>query len=383
MKNEISILLEENKKRIVALRHGLHKVAELSGQEYQTKKMLMEFIKWETRLDVVDCGAWFYAYYEPEPYLEQSAIAFRADFDALPIDETIKLSYASKTPGISHKCGHDGHSAALCGLALLLDRKGCDVPVYLIFQHAEEIGAGGAVCAKLLREKNIREVYAFHNWSGFPEGSVRVRPGTVQCASKGLTIAFKGKTAHASQPEDGINPSYAAASLLLSVEKACELSLYRGMVMATPVCVSIGEKNFGIAASEAELSFTLRAELEAELAKLEERIREMAEKLAKEEKLTIFIEEQDVFPETSNDPGCAEKVMQAAREAGIPLETMEHPFRASEDFGWYQKVCPGAMFYIGNGENYPSIHTTGYDFNDRILDTAIEMFWNLLTMKRG
>lgn len=369
---------KEIQTKIITLRHTLHQAAELSGQEYRTKKILMDFLRRETQLEIVDCGAWFYAYYEPEHTLSQSPIAFRADFDALPIPETIDLPYASQTPGVSHKCGHDGHSAALAGLALTLEKNGADRPVYLIFQHAEEVGGGGEMCAKLLREKQISEVYAFHNWSGFPEGSVLVRPGTVQCASKGLTIRFQGKTAHASQPEDGINPSKAVAELLLAVEKSSENPKYRGLVLTTPIHVEIGEKNFGIAASTAEVSFTLRAEYEKELDVLEAEIQGTAEKLAEEEHLKVFFEEQDVFPETANDPGCAERVIRAAERTGIFLHPMEKPFRASEDFGWYQKECPGAMFYIGNGENYPPIHTTGYDFNDRILEVAVKMFWGLI-----
>lgn len=369
---------KEIQTKIITLRHTLHQAAELSGQEYRTKKILMDFLRRETQLEIVDCGAWFYAYYEPEHTLSQSPIAFRADFDALPIPETIDLPYASQTPGVSHKCGHDGHSAALAGLALTLEKNGADRPVYLIFQHAEEVGGGGEMCAKLLREKQISEVYAFHNWSGFPEGSVLVRPGTVQCASKGLTIRFQGKTAHASQPEDGINPSKAVAELLLAVEKSSANPEYRGLVLTTPIHVEVGEKNFGIAASTAEVSFTLRAEYEKELDALEAEIQGTAEKLAEEEHLKIFFEEQDVFPETANDPGCAERVIRAAERTGIFLHPMEKPFRASEDFGWYQKECPGAMFYIGNGENYPPIHTTGYDFNDRILEVAVKMFWGLI-----
>lgn len=370
MQNEIE-------SKIITLRHLLHQTAELSGQEYHTKQILKDFLRCETSLELVDRGEWFYAYYEPKIVTSNEPIAFRADFDALPIPETIELEYASKTLGVSHKCGHDGHSAALAGLALVLEHEDIDRPVYLIFQHAEEIGGGGKTCARLIKEKGISSIYAFHNWSGFPEGSILVRSGTVQCASKGLTINFTGKTAHASQPEDGINPSVAVAKMILSVENILNDNKYSGLVLSTPINVTIGEKNFGIAASKAEISFTLRAEYENELDDLEFGIRKIAERLAEEEKLKVSFELQDVFPETTNDPDAVRRVGKAAKTAGIALYQMEKPFRASEDFGWYQKECPGAMFYIGNGENYPSIHTTNYDFNDHILDTAIKILKTL------
>ncbi len=371
---------EEIESKIIALRHLLHKTAELSGQEYHTKEILMNFLKTETRLLLVDMGAWFYAYFEPESVKFEKPIAFRADFDALPIPETIDLEYASKNQGVSHKCGHDGHSAALAGLALLLEAGRVNRPVYLIFQHAEEIGGGGKICSELIKEKKISEIYAFHNWSGFPEGTILIKSGTVQCASKGFTIRFVGKTSHASQPEDGINPSVASAKLILDVDNISKEKKYRGLVLSTPIHVGIGEKNFGIAASRAEISFTLRAEYEYELYDLESEIRRTAEKLAKEECLEVSFEEQDVFPETTNDPDCTRRIAIAAKLNEMPLMQMEKPFRASEDFGWYQKECPGAMFYIGNGENYPSIHTIAYDFNDHILAIAMKILNTLAKM---
>ena len=121
--------------------------------------------------------------------------------DALPIPETIDLPYGSQNEGVSHKCGHDGHCAALCGLALALDQMETTRDVYLIFQPGEEIGAGALVCRDLITEKGISEIYAFHNLGGYPEGSLVYREGLTQPASEGLRICLTGKTSHASAPE--------------------------------------------------------------------------------------------------------------------------------------------------------------------------------------
>ena len=183
---------EENLKKIIDLRHDLHRLAELSMHETNTKRRLMQFIRENTDFTVHDCGLWFWCRKDPEEETGRTPVAFRADMDALPMDEQLDIPYASETPGVSHKCGHDGHSAALAGLALELSGVKLMRPVVLIFQHAEEIGAGGKVCAQLISDLRIGEAYAFHNLSGYPQGSVVLRRGLTQPASKGLTVHFAG-----------------------------------------------------------------------------------------------------------------------------------------------------------------------------------------------
>lgn len=379
----------ENLEKIKRLRHELHAHPELSMEERETKKRLMEFLRENTKLFIEDRGHYFYAYANGKNE-KLEPIAFRADMDALPMEEKAGLPYGSKNPGVCHKCGHDGHCAALCGLALEADRLGTDRPVYFIFQHGEEIGGGGEECAGLIREKGIRWVFAFHNMSGYPEGQVLVKSGVTQCTSKGLTIYMEGTPAHASQPEDGKNPAAALAKLALAIEAMAgaqrgeenagqgENSSFGGFVLATIVELSAGGRNFGIAASKGSVSVTLRADYERDLNRLEERIRETAQGLAKRYGLALSFEEQDFFPETVNDPEAVSLVRRAAASLKIPVRELSQPFRASEDFGYYLKQCPGAIFYIGNGEDHPQLHTAEYDFNDGILERAVDLFFALL-----
>jgi len=176
-------------KLAVELRHSLHRHPELSLEEHWTKQHLMHFLKQHTKLEVVDCGAWFYAHCKGKQ--PSGGIAFRAEMDALPVPDEIEKDYVSQFPGKGHKCGHDGHQAALCGLALELSEKGADRDVYLIFQHGEEIGAGGGECARLLAEKGIQEVYGWHNRPGMPKGMVQTMDGTMYYASKGMIRILK------------------------------------------------------------------------------------------------------------------------------------------------------------------------------------------------
>lgn len=368
---------QENLKKITELRHELHANPELSNEEKQTRQRLMKFIRENTELSVVDRGRWFYAAYI-SPKAEAEPIAFRADFDALPIPELCEFPYASKVPGAAHKCGHDGHSAALAGLALEVARTGADRDVYFIFQHAEEIGAGGEEAAGLIEEKQIASVYAYHNISGYPEKSIVVREGVSQCASRGLTIAFEGKTSHASEPENGKNPALAVARTIQAMYDLLKLDCFEGMVLGTVVHTEVGTRNFGISAGNGEVSMTLRAVYEKELDILEEKMREAACELAERDGLKVTFTVSDPFPETVCHAENVEIIRSAAEELGLEVIELAEPIRASEDFGYYTKKCPGAMFHVGNGTGYAALHTVEYDFNDRILETAVDMFAEIL-----
>ena len=358
---------QENLIKIKNLRHELHEYPELSMNEKETKRRLMNFIEENTRLAVVDCGRWFYA----SRYVEGTkGIAFRADMDALPMEEFIEIPYASKNPGVSHKCGHDGHCAALCGLALELDGINLQRSAYLIFQHAEETGQGARECSNFLRERSISEIYAFHNWSGRPEKSIVVREGLCQCSSAGLTIKFTGRTSHASEPEKGINPAFSIAKIISEIERITQ----NKKILCTVVNIKLGEKNFGISPADGEISLTLRAEREEDMRIFRNAVVNLAERLGRENSLGVEISSRDYFPETLSDKRCVKKIRTAAGKLGLQVIDMPEAIRASEDFGFYTKLIHGAIFYIGNGENYPPIHTAEYDFNDEILETAVNMF---------
>lgn len=366
---------EINLRKITELRHDLHRHPELSLHEMETKKRLVQFLSDNTSLKIVDRGHWFYACNREE----QGGIAFRAEMDALPIEEDGGfVPYASENPGVSHKCGHDGHMAALCGLALELDASSVDRPVYLIFQAGEEIGAGGKECAQLITEKGITEVYAFHNLDGYPEGSIVMRRGLSQPASEGFTIHFTGKQSHASYPEEGVNPAPAIAEMISFVPDLTENTQGGGMKLCTIVYVRVGTKDFGISAGEGEICVTLRAEEEKAMKGMEGLLRRYAERVADRSGLQVHFKVSDYFPETRNDDHAVNLVAEIAKSQGRQLIAMQDIWRASEDFGYYTKKCRGAIFYIGIGEDHAPLHTKEYDFDDAILPEAVDMFYELM-----
>ena len=132
-----------------------------------------------------------------------------------------------------------------------------------------------------------------------------------------------------------------------------------------------------MAAAEGYLAMTLRAEYEEDLRAMQEKIHALAAELAEEYGLGLDTEEQDVFPTTANDEEELRRVRAAAEELGLPIIERRDPILPSEDFGYYLKECPGALVYVGNGEDYPAIHTACYDFNDAILPAVTELFLRL------
>jgi len=358
------------------LRRKLHQYPELSGEEVETKKRIRDFIKENTNLEVTDKGEWVYAKYTAETQPART-IAFRADFDAVKVDEHNDLPYASLNKGVSHKCGHDGHTAALAAFAMEVDQQGCDCNVYFIFQHGEEIGTGGRVCADLIEEENIEEVYAVHNWPSAPFGSLGIREGISNCASKGLELHLTGKPAHASYPEVGISPAGAISRIVLSLDEMVKSDAYEGLILATVIQVDIGERAFGVAAHEGRLLLTIRGEFEAELQKLEGEILEMARHEAEREELELEVLYDDEFPEVYNAPEAIAKLKAIAEERGWPLNEMAEPIRASEDFGYYLKKAPGALIWLGAGESWPHIHSEAFDYNDGLIEKTVELFWEL------
>ncbi|MBR6970232.1 MAG: amidohydrolase [Firmicutes bacterium] len=360
--------------KAVELRHEIHKYPDLSNEERPTLERVMKFLKENTSsIEIHDAGHYVWcAYRSPNPV--KPNMAFRADCDALKAQDIIDKPYRSVYPGKGHKCGHDGHTAALAGLVLSVDRYGADRDVFFIFQPAEENGSGAKSCLDFITDNNIQEIFAAHGHGKYYPEAIASKRGTIQCASKGMIVEMIGKQAHSATPQDGINPSLALCRLAEYSQEVLKDPAFRSFILATIVQVDIGEHEaFGMSASHGRLLLTIRAEDEAELDELQAKMEAKAKELADAEGLQLRFEYRDEFPMTRNHDSSYEKLLKAVEACGYPFYEVPEPRRGSEDMGHFLKATKGCHYYCSFGLDYPAIHTETYDFRDDGIETIVNV----------
>ncbi|NCB41606.1 MAG: amidohydrolase [Clostridia bacterium] len=360
--------------KAIALRHEIHQNPDLSNMERPTLERVIQFISDNTKLKIVDRGHYIYAVYRSKSQGNPN-IAFRADCDAIMVEDSIDKPYRSIKPGIGHKCGHDGHTASLAALALEVDREGADRDVYFLFQPAEENGSGAKSCLDFIKENDIAEIYAAHgHGTYYPDDTITSKYGVIQCASKGMIITMTGSPAHAANPENGKNPIFALSQLALDTRTLVARPYYQDYVLATVVQMDVGEReSFGVMASKGRLLLTIRGGIESELDDLQRNIEAAALKYAKDEGLRCEFEYKDEFPETRNHKESVDKVKRACDLLNYKYYETPVARRGSEDFGYYLKQTKGAIYYCSFGEKYPAIHTSAYDFDDNGIERIVNL----------
>lgn len=248
---------------LVDIRHALHAVPEIFGEEEKTA----EFIKAQLQEIGADRivtnigGHGVLAEYNGPA--EGPTVMIRCELDGLPIQEISGAAYRSRIAGKGHLCGHDGHMTMVLGLAqLLAEKRPAMGRVILMFQPAEETGAGAA---SVIADPNFAEfrpdyAYSLHNLPGRPLGEVSICKSAANCASRGMQIELTGKSSHAAAPEDGVSPGPAMSGLMRDLAL-----LGHGGEMTDQFCLStltharLGEPTFGIAPGFGELRVTLRS----------------------------------------------------------------------------------------------------------------------------
>jgi amidohydrolase len=377
-----------DQERLVALRHALHAEPEVSGREAATAARVAAFIEsYEPRQLVKGIGGHgMAAVFGPENRRPgEATVVLRAELDALPIAEAGHAKpYASRHPDTAHLCGHDGHMAIVAGVAPWLREHPLERGrVVLLFQPAEETGAGARAVAAEERYRALAPDWAFalHNLPGYPSGSLLVRPGALTAASVGLEIRLIGRSAHAAQPELGLNPADAVVRLVPRLAALGAGSQRpEELAMATVVHVRVGDRAFGTAPGSAEVLVTLRAASDDALAALRRAAVARTEQEAERDGLRLELNWHDTFPATVNDPAAVALVECVGRELGlIVAPPRESPFRWSEDFGWLLRAVPGAMVGLGAGAQQPPLHAPDYDFPDELLPIGVELLGVLAT----
>ena len=309
------------------------------------------------------------------------SIGFRADMDALPVNEANTFAHASKHPGKMHACGHDGHTAMLLAAAQhLAKHKHFDGTVVLIFQPAEEGGGGAREMIKdgLFDKFPVDAVFGLHNWPGMPVGTLAVSPGPVMASSNEFKITIRGKGCHAALPHNGIDPVPIACEMVQAFQTIVSRNLKpidAGVISVT--MIHAGDAT-NVVANSCELQGTVRTFTVEMLDLIERRMQTIAEHVSAAHEASCEFAFVRNYPPTINHVNEAAFTREVLSGIVGPDNVLaQEPTMGAEDFSYMLLEKPGAYFFIANGEGQHremghgggpcTLHNPSYDFNDDLI----------------
>lgn len=302
-----------------------------------------------------------------------TAIAFRADADALPITEETGTGYASTHPGKMHACGHDGHMAIALELARRMDGKqSLKHNILIVFQPAEETTGGARdLCETgIFAQYHVKAIFGLHLWPGLAAGTVASREQELMARSCEVNVDIYGKSAHIAKAWQGIDALAAGAFFYqeaVRMEQALPEDIFR--------LLKFGKFTSGTVrnalSAHTRLEGSLRAFQDSVFEDLQCGLRDIGVQTEAQFGCTVHIHMNDGYPAVMNPPELYRRVREA-----VDFTELSQPSMTAEDFSWYQRNLPGVFFFLGVGD-VPALHADTFDFDDSILAKGADFFEKL------
>lgn len=304
-------------------------------------------------------------------------VAFRADMDALPVQEETGLSFASKVNGVSHACGHDTHTAMLLGTAATLSKMQNQIPgtVYFIFQHAEEQYPGGA--QQIIKSGALKGVDAFfgiHVVPNLPAGTIGILPaGAASTNSDGFNLTINGKGSHGSMPNLGIDPIVVGSAVVMNLQTVVSRNVAPGeMTVITVGRFQSGNAN-NVIPETASLGATVRTISDSTRTLVSDRIKSIVGHTCEAYGAKYDLDYILSYSAIQNSPELRELVRKAAIQALGEKQVRDVPrMTASEDFSYYREVAPICFLVLGVGPGAAN-HSPKFNPDEKAFSNGVKV----------
>ena len=373
-------LTDDDIKRLTAFRHDLHQNPELSGQEIWTTEKIREFLSMLPGCSILSLPVKTGVVARIPG--TGNEIMLRADIDALPQTEKTDILWKSSVPGVMHACGHDLHTTALCGAALLICRmkkEGAVLPtIDLVFQPSEENGAGAKMLidAGLFDRIHPKACFGMHNWPSIEIGKAVCREGALMAALRNFDVVVHGAGGHGSMPHLNVDPIVCAAAMIQSLQTVVSRNVNPLEAGILSINMIEGGSPVNLVVDKVRMKGTLRSLSDDTLERMTERVEALVKRTAQAYECRVDILWKEKIPAVWNSSEMTKEAIRCVEKSSSSIVNAP-PTLVGEDFALYRRYVPSFFFWVGSrmvGADIHELHTPQFFADDSAITYAAELY---------